>query len=495
MNVEYINAEYEWHLSVWRTIRDCLAGEKAIKEADQEWSKGLSGNNLTNDIICGQPIYLPMPNPGDQSPQNIQRYLQYKMRASFYGATARTLNGMSGMVFKSEPTFEMPEEMEYLADDVDGSGVGIIGQAHEVLRDVMSVGRAGLYVDYPAVNGGVTKADVDNSGIRATINHYSAESILDWDSIRVGAASVLSYVKLKECEQVRQENYSLELCDRYRCLELVDNGGSYVYVVRVYDDAGDMISEYTPRDGAGNVFNHIPFYFIGSVNNRPCIDEAPLQEIADLNIKHYRNSADYEESLFTVGQPTLALMGMNQSWMDANYPNGIPFGSRTAITGPTGCTASLLQSQPNSMAYEGMKHKEELMISLGARLITDGGQAETAEAARIKHEADVSSLSVIVANANMAYKMALSDVARFTYATPNESVTDSIVFIIKDAFFSQRMTTTEAVELMALWQGGIISSEVAQSKLKEGGIISAEVELDDMNEAISETMTGFTPDE
>ena len=496
MNVDYINDEYDYYLSIWRTIRDCIAGEKAIKEADQRWAQTVSSAHLSAGVTHCHPVYLPMPNPSDQSPENILRYQQYKMRASFYGATGRTLNGMSGMVFKTEPTFKMPAEMEYLADDVDGSGVGIIGQAHEVLRDVMSVGRAGLYVDYPSVNGGVTKADVDNAGIRATINHYSAESIRDWDTVRIGAALMLSYVKLEECKQERKADYSLETCTQYRCLQLVQqDSGAYVYQVTVYDEKGSKVGEaFNPKDGAGQFFNHIPFYFLGSVNNRPCVDDAPLQEIADLNIKHYRNSADYEESLFTVGQPTLAVTGMNQAWMDANYPAGIPFGSRTAITGPVGSSITMVQVQPNVMALEGMDKKKDLMISLGARLITEGGQAETAEAARLKHEADVSSLSVIVANANMAYEKALNDVARFMYQTVTESITNNIEFVIKDAFFSQRMTTAQALELVSVWQSDLISKEVAQKKLVDGGIIPAETDLDAMNEAISETMRGFAPD-
>ena len=49
----------------------------------------------------------------------------------------------------------------------------------------------------------------------------------------------------------------------------------------------------------------IPFTFIGATNNDHTIDDAPLLPLAELNIGHFRNSADNEESSFVVGQPTL----------------------------------------------------------------------------------------------------------------------------------------------------------------------------------------------
>jgi len=477
MDVTYINNEYTYNLSIWQAIRDCISGEKAIKEKDYAWAN--SHTNQTNALtgesnINTRPIYLPMPNPGDQSNENKIRYAQYIQRASFYGATSRTLNGMMGMVFKSSPEVEFPTDLKYLEDNVDGSGVGIIGQSHEVVRDVISVGRIGLYVDYPQTDGETTRAEVENSGIRATINTYDAESILDWDCMKIGASMVLSYVKLLEIKYERDEDYSMEEVKYYRCLFLENIDGNYVYVVRVYDDGGELLQEFAPRDGAGDLFNHIPFYFAGSLNNRPNVDDAPLQEIADLNIKHYRNSADFEESAFIVGQPTLFVGGFNESWMETFYKNGIP----------------------NSMPQEGMKHKESQMISLGARLITDGGQAETAEAARIKHEADVSSLSIAVSNVNKAYSMAIKDVASFTYTSEQSAMSayEDSKFEIKTAFFDTSLTPEQAAALVTVWQSGAIDKATLDLSLKSGRIIPESTDLEDMNDNISNEMSGLNLD-
>ena len=476
MNVDFINDEYTEHLPIWQTIRDCVAGEKAIKDRDRSYSATLKSNNLTNDnFFYSSPVYLPMPNPTDNSPENMARYAQYLQRASFVGYTGRTLNGMMGMVFRTEPKIELPPEMEYLETDADGTEVGLAQQAEEVARDVGSVGRAGLYTDYPKTNGQVTRADVENAGMRATINFYSAECILDWDCKRFGASTKLTYVKLKEEVCERNSDYVLEKKYRYRCLMLSDD---QVYSVTVYNDSGDKIESFEPKTGADKPFDHIPFQFIGAANNRPSIDDAPLQEIADVNIKHYRNSADYEESSFIVGQPTLFMAGMSEGWMKEFYKDGIPFGSRAGLAGPQGSSADLLQAQANSMPMEGMKHKEDQMVALGARVVTNGGQAETAEAARIKHEADTSSLSVGVRNINTGYSKALQDVALFTYPG---NVPEEIVFELNTQLIDMTLTPEQAEAIVRVWQSGAIDKDVLDSKLKKGGIIYDAKDLEEMN--------------
>lgn len=486
MNVEYLNCEYEKHRPIWLLIRDCIAGEKAVKDRDRGFTANAQYSNLNGQNLgYAQPVYLPMPNPTDLSPENRARYAQYLMRASFVGYTGRTLNGMMGIVFKTDPKLELPTGLEYLEFDVDGSDVGIVQQSEQVCRDVASIGRCGLLVDHPQTDGQVTKAQAERAGIRATINYYPAETILDWGTKRFGAKTKLSYVKLEEEVMERnQETYECEKKYQYRCLHLSDD---QVYSVKIYNDAGELITdEFMPTMGNGKTFDHIPFYFAGAQNNRPNVDDAPLQEIADVNIKHYRNSADYEESSFVVGQPTLFISSMNEAWMEKFYSGGIPFGSRAGIAGPQGSDAKLLQSDPNNMPMKGMEHKEQQLIALGARLVTSGGQNETAEAARIKHEADTSSLSVAVRNVNKAYDNALFDVALFSNVSD-----EGIVFEINTQLVDMTISPADAEALVRLWQSGAIDKDVLDSKLKKGGIIYESKDVEEMNRNIEDEDQGL----
>ena len=130
------------------------------------------------------------------------------------------------------------------------------------------------------------------------------------------------------------------------------------------------------------MWDEIPFAFIGSVNNDETVDKAPLYDIAEINVSHYRNSADYEESSFLVGQPTPAFSGLTQSWVDQNMSGGVAFGSRSAILLPENGNAMLLQAGENQMPLKGMEIKEDQMVKIGTRIIQDQSGIETAEAAK-----------------------------------------------------------------------------------------------------------------
>lgn len=86
----------------------------------------------------------------------------------------------------------------------------------------------------------------------------------------------------------------------YRVLKLDENNE---YKQEIYNCEEELVEEYWPTTAIGTRFNYIPFYFAGSENNDPNYDEIPLLDLSLLNVGHYRNSADQEESGFIAGQP------------------------------------------------------------------------------------------------------------------------------------------------------------------------------------------------
>lgn len=76
------------------------------------------------------------------------------------------------------------------------------------------------------------------------------------------------------------------------------------------------------------VSSHIPFSFFGAQNNDASVDKSPLEDLADVNILHYGNSATVEESGFISSQPTLFITTDidPDSFIRLN-PNGMHIGS------------------------------------------------------------------------------------------------------------------------------------------------------------------------
>lgn len=70
--------------------------------------------------------YLPRPNPGDYSVEANARYKQYLTRATYYNATGRTLSSLVGMAFQKWPEVTIPDTIDYIVDNSDGSGVSLV---------------------------------------------------------------------------------------------------------------------------------------------------------------------------------------------------------------------------------------------------------------------------------------------------------------------------------------------------------------------------------
>ena len=92
---------------------------------------------------------------------------------------------------------------------------------------------------------------------------------------------------------------------------------------------------------------------------------------------------------------------------------GIKLGSRTGhVLGENG-SATLLQADPNSLVLEAMKAKEQAMVAIGARIITDRAGNETAEGARIRFASENSVLGDIVHNLSQGVLQCIKWVGEF----------------------------------------------------------------------------------
>ena len=428
MPVDYQHKEYTKNIKKWQLIRDADEGSIAVKSR----SKGGTVNTING--LKGT-AYLPAPDPTDLSDENKERYAAYVDRASYVNFTAQTKEGMLGMVFRKKTSLQLDSSIDYMERNINGGGLTADQFIKDLTAEVLCLGRFGLLVDYPQADQGLTEAQVKAQELRASIIPYESESIINWQSENIGGIKKLSMVVLREPFPVQSEDGFEETMEDYHRVLLLKNG---VYVQNIYDESGSLvswatggiddngddefISDIIPLKSNGETWSEIPFQFVGSTNNDTAIDKAPLYDIADINIAHYRNSADFEESAFMVGQPTPAIAGLTQSWVNENYPNGVKFGSRTALLLPESGSAVLLQASPNQMPQMGMQDKEKQLIKLGARLIQDQGGVETAEAAKIRFAGQNSKIASILVNVESAMEQVFMWAGEFMGATSEPEV-------------------------------------------------------------------------
>ena len=391
-----------------------------------------------------------------------KRQDEYADGAIFYNFTKRTLSGMVGAVMRKDPEIDLPTQLEYLKTNCDGSGIGLVQHAQDTLTELDSLGRGGLLVDAPQAKA-ATRAEQNAGRLNPRILFYTPENIIHWHYRKVGSTKVLDMVILREQYeyQVDGQEFWWECGELYRVLEIVD--GRYRQRVFTFGHDGEQMGYEEVIDIGERI--DIPFTFIGSDNNDGTVDAPPLESLAEVNIGHYRNSADVEDSSYICSQPTLMLYpGEN---MDPNAfkelnPNGIRIGSRTGHNLGAGGAAELIQATESNLARSLMADKENQAVMIGAQLITPTIQV-TAEAARLQRGADTSIMATIAKNVSMAYEQAIAWCAEFVNAT------GEIVFELNTEFFMQQLTAQDRAAWIADINAGLLPARSYYAAMRAAG--------------------------
>jgi hypothetical protein len=470
-NVSTPRADYAESATSWMLVEDACAGSERVKKASVR--------------------YLPKPNPKDVSEENRTRYEQYLMRAVYYNAVGRTLNGLVGIAFRRDPEVQLPPALEFAKDDADGAGLSLSHKAQQILSGVMKTGRKGVLVDYPKTQGPTSKADAVEGGYRPVICLYEASDVINWRTMRMAGKTVLSMIVLRESYETDAE-WVASMKVQYRVLRLTDG----IYTTELWRENPERPDEWllseaatSPLTGGGKPWTEIPFTFVGSEDNDVDIDGAPLYDIAVLNLAHYRNSADFEDSAYIVGQPQVYMAGLTESWRDDLIKKGVYLGSRSILPLPVGGTAGIIQAEPNTLSRQAMMDKESQMAALGARLLISTGQVKTATQQDSEDAASHSVLSLCCNNVSAAMTKALG-----WFATFADSESADISFEINTEFVIDSLDAPTLSALLALVQAGKMPESDLWTQLRNVGLIDAEKTDEEIREEISSQPVSGIPD-
>jgi hypothetical protein len=438
------NPQYDKWQPIWKKCRDAIDG--------QEW------------VHEGGETYLPNPAQWDSILYNA-----YKLRATYFNACGRTLDGMTGLIFRKKPELVYPAALEPIVNDIDMAGSDIMAFAEQIVDELGRVSRVGILIDYPSTQTiGLTVAEAQSLGLRPYATIYKTESILDWRFKRINNKQMLSMVKLKECKEVQTGEFQYETKDIIRVLDLFEGR----YRVRVYEQAGNkewvMISEILPLMNNAPI-REIPFIF-DSVNGLDSDVKKPLLlDLVNMNLSHYRLMADYKHGLLFTGLPTPVFFGVQLDDDDK-----INLGSTEALvfSNPDGHADYLeFQGQGLSALKEAINTEVELMSALGSRMLSPEKRAvESGEAAAIHRSAENAVLASLAHSASSALTRTLQWLAMWARASEEVSVT------LNTDFMPKEMDANMFRELTNAYLTGAISYNTYFFKLKEGEVIREEVQ-------------------
>lgn len=460
-NVSFVRPELAKLLKYYYLIRDCISGEPTVKDAKTK--------------------YLPMPDEINKNEENKARYAAYLLRAVFYNVTRRTLIGLVGQVFMRDPEIKVPALLQPVVDDATGSGVDITQLSKKALSNTLAYSRSGIFVDYPESPEGATIEQLNAGNIRPTISIFSPHEIINWRVTKRGAKEILSLIVLYENHCGFDDGFEMKLSPQFRVLRLTKEGFYQQEIWREeiptqFNESAipknlnlSIFNSFFPKDANGNLFTEIPFSFIGSENNDSNPDNPNMYDLASINLAHYRNSADYEECCFIMGQPTLGISGLTEDWVTNVLGGTIAFGSRGGIPLPVGGSLSLVQAGENTMIKEAMETKERQMVALGAKLVEQKQVQRTAFETKVEATSEGSILSSTAKNVQSAFKWALEWCCLFV-GIPQEG----IEFKLNTDFDIARMTPDEQRQVIADWQAGAITFEEMRSGLRKAGVATVD---------------------
>lgn len=438
--------------------RDAVAGERAIKEKTYEYLPPLSS------MTCGfeelENGYQQIKSYHGLSPEGRASYAKYLSLAYFYGATGRTVDGLTGLIFSKDPVKELPTGVEYLDSNADGKQTSLRKLAQTACTEAFISPQSAVLVDFPKVEGRLSIAQMENSNARPKILHYPFESIINWFYDVVNNELKLTFVVLKELTSIR-DGFDVSCKNRYRVLELIDG----VYHQGLFEENGDIVVESEPVIVNGQTSDEIPLYFIRVGAEMKSV----INDLVDANLNHYRFFADYAAKEHASAFPIFYETGVNGD--DTNIMIGP--GSKWSSTNTDAQFGVLQTDSDGGSMRQYLVDMEQRMAALGAEMLKPRiSGAESAEAKSLDQVAQNSTTSNVATNVSEALTKAINFCSRWLGGQ------DDAVYKLNTDYNPVGMTAQQLTSLVAAWQGGGISFETFWENLQRGEIASPDVTAD-----------------
>ena len=435
MGIDSNHPRYEEKQSQWARCRDTYNGDDAVKGKKED--------------------YLPR-----LSSQSDASYSAYAKRASFYNTVKRTIHGLAGAVMRIEPVVEGGND-KWL-EDITTTGMSLNDFVYYMLTEQLLTGRQGVLVEHDSV--------------RPYLTGYTTEQITNW---------------MDDTIVLREEYRAINPNDRYdskyevQYRELTNAEGAYSVNIWREIKGKWAIYETILPDKRGTMLDEIPFIglTVDGFNLNP--ESPPLLNLADMNLSHYRTSADLEHGRHFTALPTPYVTGIS----DSDSPLSIGSESAWILPDPSSKAGFLEFSGQGLAALDtAMEQKRSMMASLGAQLLEgQGGQAEATETVKLRQNAESSVLMRAVKSVEDALNKSLALMAQWDGGS-------EVKVTLNTDFSDSTIGPQEMTALMGLWQSGGISHESLLYNMKRGEVIPSDVEIEEEIDRIDVQMGAMEAD-
>lgn len=382
------------------------------------------------------------------------------------------------VVLQGEPS----SEMKAIAEDVDGRGNNLHTFARDTFEGGVSMGAAGILVDFPTMSPNATKADEQASGARPYWVSVDADEILELRTERRGAEEIVVHLRLLETVVVHNGFEELEE-QRIRIIE----PGKWEIWEKIKEST---VVEWRMVDTGILTLDEVPFVFFltaerkGSQYVRP-----PMLDLAEMQIELYRFMSGEEQIYTTAGAPMLSANGMSAEAFKG------PSGQAEVETGPgrvlfapgaEGIQTSWAYIQPAAANLTAITVKAQLIIEDMRRLGMQPMLPKTGGVTATASGIDAAKAHTALQSWALGLKDALENAFVFTRLWMGSS--ESVEVGVHTDFAVGLYGVEEVKELREMRKSGDLSRSTYYDELTRRGVLGPAFDKEVEEERLLEEM-------
>lgn len=446
-NITTHHPKYDDYSESWERMRDCFDGEDTVKEKGQAYLPMKSGTAALTDTT-----------------EKLATYNAYKFRAEFPELVSPTVIGSAGLITDQTPEIRLPQQMEYLLEDCDGTGTPLDSFHKQMVTEILITGRYGI-LPGPLSDGTFILAG------------YPTEKIINWDTDERGR---VNFVVLDETDD-RRDPETNEWSRKERYLELTLEDGKYV-AYRWDGQTQDPTPLIALKPNQEPV-TAVPFVFVNTMDLKPDPDDVPLYGLAKLALRVYRLDADYTQSLHMTAEPTPYCTGFDNA-KDAIQNDEVPksIGASALWILPKGAVAGFMEfSGPGLSAQAAaITASLERAVMFGAQVLAENSRAvESGDARRMRMRSQQSFLRSLAKTAAAGLERALRNIAVWKGLDPETVIVRPYLDFVDYILEPQALTA-----LIQGWMSGAYSKRTLFENMQRADMIPQERSFEDEQELI-----------
>jgi len=452
--------QYDLMLQDWELIITLLGGTRAMRDAGEK--------------------YLPR-----EAAEGLSAYSARLNRSVLFNGYRDTIQKLCNKPFsKSIIINNLPEELLYLFDDVDGCGKTFETLSKELLEDLINYGKAHIFVDHSTIpvdienpNKVLTKAEEEELGLRVYLNRISPINLIGWQTNKSIMSRTIDLTQIRIHQEIYESNSEYK---QEKVVYILVYSPNYyaIYKKSIVDgkEVYNLVIE-------GNFsFGYIPLITIYANQIDVLTSESPLLDLAWLNLAHWQSSSDQKNILRFSRFGLLFGRGLPKDMVEKG---SIEIGPNKAI----------LTSDPNADLHyvestgggidAGRKDVEAIelqMEAVGQQPLVKTIPISTATGQRIDESRNVSLLQSWVRNLERGLKQTLELACEWRKIVPIEEIFVDIF----DDFSASIENDVDKNLLISLRSAGEITRRTLLEELNRRNLFNPNFSVDDELEQLEE---------